>query len=129
MALQLTNILRDVGEDWAMGRLYLPLDELDAYGLSEADIAAGRVDARWQAFMRSQIARVRDLYRESAPGLRMLHRDGRFAIAAAADLYQAILGDIEAHGMDVFRRRAHVGNWGKLRRLPAIWWRSGAVMR
>lgn len=124
IALQLTNILRDVGEDWQAGRLYLPLDELAAFGLTEADIAAQRVDDRWRGFMRFQIERVRRLYREAAPGIGLLDADGRFAIAAAADLYRAILTDIEAHDYDVFQRRARIGSWGKLRRLPGIWWQS-----
>lgn len=124
VALQLTNILRDIGEDWAMGRVYLPLDELDAFGLDEADLAAGRVDDRWRAFMRLQIDRVHALYDEAAPGIAMLHSDGRFAISAAADLYRAILGDIEACDYDVFSRRAHVGLWAKLKRLPGIWWNT-----
>lgn len=124
VALQLTNILRDVGEDWRSGRLYLPLDELAGFGLGEADIAAGRVDGRWRAFMRFQIERVRRLYDAAMPGIALLDADGRFAIAAAASLYRAILGDIEAHDYDVFRRRARVDSWGKLRRLPGIWWQS-----
>ena len=124
VALQLTNILRDVGEDWAAGRLYLPQDELAAHGLSEADVAAGRGDARWRALMRFQIARNRRLYAEALPGVGMLHADGRFAIAAAAELYRAILLDIESHDYDVFTRRAHVTKRGKLRRLPGIWWRA-----
>ena len=124
VALQLTNILRDVGEDWEAGRLYLPRDELAAYGLDEADVAAGWVDDRWRAFMRFQIARNRRLYAEALPGVGMLHADGRFAIAAAAELYRRILEDIEAHDYDVFARRAHVTKWGKLRRLPGIWWRA-----
>ncbi|MBL8130455.1 MAG: squalene/phytoene synthase family protein [Anaerolineae bacterium] len=129
VALQLTNILRDVADDWRGGRLYLPLAELEAHGLSEADIAAGRVDDRWRAFMREQIARTRRLYDEAMPGIAMLHPEGRFAIAAAAELYRAILDDIEAHDYDVFSRRAHLSAWGKMRRLPGIWWRSrGAVM-
>jgi 15-cis-phytoene synthase len=124
VALQLTNILRDVGEDWRAGRLYLPLDDLAAFGLSEADIAAARVDARWKAFMRFQVERNRRLYDEAAPGTALLDADGRFAIAAAAGLYRAILDDVERGGYDVFRRRAQVGTVHKLRRLPAIWWRS-----
>ncbi len=124
VALQLTNILRDVGEDWRLGRLYLPQDELAAFGLTEGDLEAGRVDGRWRAFMRFQIERVRRLYAESLPGVAMLHRDGRLAIAAAAELYRAILDDIEAHDMDVFRRRAHVSTHGKLLRLPGIAWRA-----
>lgn len=121
VALQLTNILRDVGEDWRRGRLYLPQDELAAHGISEADISAGRPDGRWREFFRFQIARNRRLYAEAWPGIALLDPDGRFAIAAAADLYRAILSDIEAHDYDVFNRRAHVSTWGKLRRLPGLW--------
>ncbi len=127
VALQLTNILRDVSEDWQSGRLYLPLDELAGFGLSEADIAAGRVDDRWRAFMRFQIERVERLYDEAMPGIALLEADGRFAITAAAVLYRAILRDIEAHDYDVFTRRARVSAPGKLRRLPGIWWQSRAL--
>lgn len=124
VALQMTNILRDVGEDWQLGRVYLPQEELAAFKLTEADLAAGRIDRRWQAFMQFQLARNRRLYREAGPGIALLDAKGRFAIAAAAGLYQAILDDIEAHHYDVFHRRAHVTGWGKLRRLPGLWWQS-----
>ena len=127
VALQMTNILRDVGEDWQAGRLYLPQEELAAFGLSEADFEHGQVDDRWRAFMNFQITRTRRLYDEAEPGIAMLNADGRFAIAAAADLYRAILTDIEAHDYDVFSRRAHVGAVGKLARLPRIWRRSRTV--
>jgi phytoene synthase len=127
VALQMTNILRDVGEDWRSGRLYLPQEELDAYGLSEDDIAVGRVDERWRAFMRFQIERNRQIYAESWPGIALLDPDGRFSIAAAADLYRGILDDIEAHDYNVFNRRAYVNTLGKLSRLPGIWWRSQRV--
>lgn len=124
VALQMTNILRDVDEDWHAGRLYLPQEELASFDLSEADIAARQVDDRWLAFLRFQIERVRDLYARALPGVAFLAPVGRFAIAAAAELYQAILEDIEAHRGDVFSRRAYVSRWEKLRRLPGIWWRS-----
>ena len=124
LALQMTNILRDVAEDWQRGRLYLPQDELAAFGLAESDIANGRVTENWRAFMRFQIERNRRLYEEAWPGIGMLNKDGRFAIAAAAGLYRAILGDIERHDYDVFSRRAHIGTWGKLRRLPGLWAQS-----
>lgn len=128
VALQVTNILRDVADDWQANRLYLPQADLELFGLSEADIAVasttGQLPAEWQAFMRYQIGRNRRLYREALPGIHLLNRDGRFAVAAAADLYSAILDDIEAHGYDVFNRRAHTTTWNKLRRLPSIWWRS-----
>lgn len=127
VALQLTNILRDVAEDWRNGRVYLPQEELQAFGLHETDIAAGTVDGRWQRFMQFQIDRNRRFYDEAAPGLALLQADGRFAIAAAADLYRGILDDIEAHNADVFSRRAHVSTAGKLARLPGAWWRSRSL--
>ena len=124
VALQLTNILRDVAEDWENGRLYLPLEELAAFGLSEADIAAQNNDYRWKAFMAFQIERARQLYTEAMPGLALLERRGRVAVAAAAELYRAILDDIEAHNFNVFSRRAHISNRGKAIRIPGIWWRA-----
>ncbi len=124
VALQITNILRDIGEDWRTGRVYLPMDELTAYGLTEADLDKGQVDDRWRAFMHFQIERNRRLYAEARPGIALLNRDGRFAVAAASELYSAILNDIEAHDYDVFNRRAHVSAWGKVRKLPGIWWRN-----
>jgi phytoene synthase len=124
VALQLTNILRDVDEDWRAGRLYLPQDELAAFSLTEADIAARRINDRWLAFLRFQIERVHCLYANSLPGIAFLAPAGRFAIAAAAELYRAILEDILANGGDIFSRRAYVSRWEKLRRLPGIWYRS-----
>jgi phytoene synthase len=124
VALQITNILRDVGEDWRAGRLYLPQDELETFGITEADIDRGQVTPEWRAFMRFQIERNRQLYAESIPGIAMLERRGRFSIGAAGELYRAILTDIEQHDYDVFSRRAHVPLAGKVARLPGIWWRS-----
>jgi phytoene synthase len=124
VALQMTNILRDVGEDWRLGRVYLPQAELDAFGLDETDLGRARVTPQWRQFMRFQIERNRRLYAESLPGLALLHPEGRFAIAAAAHLYSGILTAIERMDYDVFTQRAYVGKWGKLRMLPGVWWRS-----
>ncbi len=127
VALQMTNILRDVGEDWRNGRLYLPQAELAAYGLSDANVAAGRVDDRWRAFMRFQIDRTRQLYAEALPGVALLGGGSRFAIQAAAELYAAILDDIEVHDYDVFNRRARADDRRKLALLPGIWRRARAA--
>lgn len=121
LVLQLTNILRDVGEDWRNGRLYLPTEDLARFGVSEEQIAQGVVDDRWRDLMRFEIARNRALYAEAWPGIAQLHPDGRFAIAAATGLYGAILEDIERHDYQAFSRRAHVSGVGKLARLPGIW--------
>lgn len=124
VALQLTNILRDVAEDWTRGRVYLPQDELHEFGLSDATIADGIVTDKWREFMRFQINRVHQLYDEALPGIALLNSDGQFAIGAAAGLYRAILDDIVANDYDVFSRRAHIGTIGKLSHLPGIWWRT-----
>jgi phytoene synthase len=121
VAMQLTNILRDIGEDWQRGRLYLPQSELAEFGIDESQTADGRVDDGWREFMKMQINRARELYTNSWPGIFMLHEDGRFAVAAATELYAGILCDIEAHDYDVFTRRAHLSKIRKLLMLPGIW--------
>lgn len=122
VALQLTNILRDVGEDARQGRIYLPQEDLRRFGYTEHDVAQGVIDARFRALMQFEIARTRQLYAEAWDGIRLLSRDGRLAIAAAADLYRAILDKIEQNDYDVFGRRAHLSTLEKLRRLPRLWW-------
>ena len=127
VALQMTNILRDVGEDWRAGRLYLPREELERYGLSDEDLTNGVVTGRWRSFMRFQIERNRRLYDEAMPGIGMLNADGRFAIAAAAGLYRGILDEIERNDYDNFHRRAVVSSGRKLCMLPGVWWQSRRV--
>ncbi len=124
VALQITNILRDVGEDYRAGRVYLPQEELTAFGITEDQIAAGRVDDRWREFMRFQIARNRLLYKEAWPGIALLDRDGRFSITAAATLYRGILDDLEAHDYNNFTRRSYVNKRGKVVRLAQAWWNA-----
>jgi 15-cis-phytoene synthase len=122
VALQLTNICRDVAEDWNRGRVYFPQDELAAFDLTEADIGNGIVTDRWRKFMQFQIERARKLYCEAWPGISLLAADGRTAVAAAAAFYAGILDDIESNDYDVFNRRAHVTGWGKARRVPELFW-------
>ncbi|NWF64091.1 MAG: phytoene/squalene synthase family protein [Chloroflexi bacterium] len=121
VALQMTNILRDVGEDYRNGRLYLPREELITYGLREEDIAEGCVTDNWRQFMKFQIERTRNLYDESWAGVKLLEREGQLAIGAASIFYQGILDDIEKHDYDVFSRRASLSALGKAAKLPALW--------
>ena len=120
VALQMTNILRDVGEDYQSGRLYLPREELAFYGIREQDIAEGRVTNHWRQFMKFQIDRTRQLYEESWEGVKMLEREGQLAIGAASVFYQGILDEIEKNDYDVFTRRVSLSTWGKARRIPAL---------
>lgn len=129
IALQLTNILRDVGEDAARGRIYLPLEDLERFGVREDDILAGVRSESFQALMCWEIARAEALYQASWPGIAMLHRDGQMAVAAAALLYRAILPKIAANGYDVFTRRACVPRREKLLLLPVIGLQLAALRR
>ncbi len=122
VALQLTNILRDVGEDFLQGRIYLPQEDLRRFGYGEADLANGVIDDRFRALMDFEIARARQLYAEAWDGIQLLSPDGRLAIAAAAELYRAILDKIVRNDYDVFNRRAHLSAVEKLVRLPRLLW-------
>jgi phytoene synthase len=127
VALQMTNILRDVGEDYRSGRLYLPREELIQYGIREEDIAAGRITDAWRQFMKFQIDRTRQLYEEAWPGVKLLEREGQLAIGAAATFYAGILDAIEANDYDNFNTRASLSAWEKASRIPALWWKLNAV--
>jgi len=120
VALQLTNILRDVGEDWQMGRLYLPQDELEDFGIVESDIDNGRLTPAWRRYMRFAIDRNRQLYEQAWPGLELLSPQGRRSVGAAAELYRGILDAIESLDYDVFRHRAYLNRWEKIRRLSRV---------
>ncbi len=102
VALQLINIVRDVAEDWRLGRVYLPQDELAAFGVSEDDLAAGRVTPQWRALMAFHSARARARLAEGLGLLESLDRRSRLCVAVFAGLYQATLDRIETDGFRVF---------------------------
>jgi phytoene synthase len=118
IANQLTNILRDVGEDARRGRIYLPLEDLAKFNYTEADLMAGVVDDRWRALMAFEIDRARHYYAEAEVGISLLSPDARWPVWAALDLYRQILDVIEENGYDVFNRRAYVPSLRKLVTLP-----------
>lgn len=118
IANQLTNILRDVGEDARRGRIYIPLDELALFNYTEADLVNGVVDDRWRELMRFQIQRARKFFAEAERGINALSRDARFPVWAALMLYSGILNEIERNDYDVFRKRAYVPGPRKLTCLP-----------
>jgi 15-cis-phytoene synthase len=124
VALQLTNILRDIGEDAARGRIYLPQEDLRRFDYSEDELLRGVVNDRFKALMEFEMERAERLYEEGLVGIRYLSTDGRFAIASAITVYRAILGCIRANAYDVFTRRAHLGLASKLLILPGVWWRT-----
>ncbi len=108
VAMQLTNILRDVKEDWQRGRLYIPQEELLSFEVSEQEIGAGRVTSAYEALMKYQIARARSYYREAAPGIaRILSLPVRLTTLAMARLYEGILDKLEKNpSQNLFSRAA-----------------------
>ena len=114
VAMQLSNFLRDVGEDWRRGRVYLPMEDLARYGYTKQDLASGVVDERFVALMRFEIDRARSLYGVADEGMKYIPRGRRFPVVVARELYAAILDRIEAQHYDVFRRRAQVSRPAKL---------------
>ena len=118
IGFQLTNILRDVGEDLERGRIYLPQDELASFGLTEEDLFRCEVTEKYRNFMKFQIARARDYYAIAKRGVPMLGKDARFAVQASLDLYSRILDVIERNDYDNFRKRAFTTKLEKLSILP-----------
>jgi 15-cis-phytoene synthase len=110
LAFQLTNFLRDVGEDLDRGRVYLPADDLARHG---ADVWSRQVTPAWRSFLAEQIARNRELYRLAAPGIAMLPPASARCVATAHTLYARILDRIEAADYDVFSGRVRVPTWRK----------------
>jgi phytoene synthase len=127
IANQLTNILRDVGEDAHRGRIYLPIEDLERFNYSPDELLKGVNDDRWKAFMRFQIDRAREYYDSAERGIRALNPDSRWPVWSALLLYQGILDVIEANNYDVFQRRAYVPLPRKLLYLPVAWLRSQAL--
>lgn len=122
IALQLTNILRDVGEDASRGRVYLPLEDIERFGLTYAHFCHGQVDERFVRLLDFEIARAERLYSEAWPGIGLLSPDSRLSVATAATVYRGILNKIRQNRYDVFNQRAHLGLGAKLAHLPRTWW-------
>ena len=113
VAMQLTNILRDVGEDAARGRCYLPDEDLATFGLDSERVLHDptlKNDPRWAELMRHEVARARALYHAASPGIALLAPDAQRCARACADGYAAILGVIERNGYESFSVRARVGS-------------------
>ncbi|MFM8258474.1 MAG: phytoene synthase [Vulcanococcus sp.] len=118
IANQLTNILRDVGEDRARGRIYLPQEDLARFGYSEAELLDGVLNDSWRELMRFQLARARAWFARSEAGVRWLAPDARWPVWASLRLYRGILDVIEELDYDVFNHRAYVPTAGKMLDLP-----------
>ena len=111
-AFQMSNFVRDVGEDLDRGRVYLPQEDLDAHGVTRADLHHGRRTGELlpgvEELLRSEVARTRELYRRAEPGIDLLDPTSRDSIRCAFDLYGGILGAVEEAGFRVLHQRVAV---------------------
>ncbi|SDV49903.1 squalene synthase HpnC [Chitinasiproducens palmae] len=119
-ALQLINFWQDVAVDWAKGRVYLPADAMHAHGVTEAQLAAGEVDARLRGLLGAEIARARTMMLAGAPLARRLGGRFGFELRLVVQGGLRILEKIEANDYDVFRRRPTLGR----RDAPMMLWRA-----
>ncbi|KAL5976735.1 platinum sensitivity [Asimina triloba] len=124
---QLTNILRDVGEDAQRGRVYLPQDELAQFGLGDEDVFSRKVSDRWREFMKKQIARARFYFNQAEEGALQLDKASRWPVCSSLILYKKILDAIEENGYDNLTKRAYVGRTKKLLMLPLAYTRARAM--
>ena len=115
IALQLINIMRDVREDWELGRVYLPQDELASFGVSEDDIAAGNASPAWHALMTFQAERARAYLQDGVGLLKSLDSRSALCVSTFAGLYRATLDRIEQRGYDVFEGPPRLSALTKLR--------------
>jgi len=108
LAMELTSILRTVGDALVRGRIYLPLDEIESFGYSEAELHQHTRNSAFRTLMGFQAERARSYYHKVAPGLDLLDRRGSFAVRVAYDLSVSTLGRVEASDFDVFQRRPNL---------------------
>jgi len=115
IAMQLTNIIRDIKEDKERGRIYLPLDELKEFGLSEDDIIKERWSENMREFIKYQVQRARKYYEDASYGISLLEPESRFAIVSAMKIYGEILSKIEENDYNPFNHRVFVPTSEKIK--------------
>ena len=109
VAFQLSNFIRDVGEDLRRGRVYLPMEDLAAFGVTREHLDHGVVDGPVRRLLAFEVARTREIYRSARSGVRLLHPTSRPCIETALALYGGILDEVEAADFDVLSQRVSVG--------------------
>lgn len=113
IAMQLSNFWRDIGQDWRIGRIYIPREDLARFDVTEADLAAGRVTPNFIALLEYEFARTDAYYRHAATGVRNL-KTGRLGVMAGLEVYRGIHVAIRRNGYDVFTLRATTTRWQKV---------------
>jgi phytoene synthase len=123
IAFQLTNILRDVREDAARGRIYLPAEDRRWFGVTEEDIMQGRATPQFLELMRFEAQRARDYYRQAEPLFERIEPESRATLAVMIGVYRAVLDKLERRGFPVFAERVSLTGPEKLAVVARHWWR------
>lgn len=123
IAMQLTNILRDIGEDLKRDRIYLPAEDLIEFNVTEEDLFNHNLSENFISLMQFQVERTRTYYESAKLGVDMLSKDSRLPVWLALENYSRILSKIEQNGYDVFSQRAHLTSVEKFSILPRIMFR------
>lgn len=120
-AMQLTNFVRDIGEDLKRRRIYIPLEDLEHFGVTEGMLLRSELSPSFVKMMKFQIERARHLYQVADRGMNDLPRNGRLAVRLARELYSRILDRVEANGYDVFTKRARTSKFEKVAVATKLW--------
>ena len=120
IAMQITNILRDVGEDLDRDRIYIPGDDLESFKITEEELFRHEVSEKFIDLIKFQIERARHYYKESEKGVPMLNKDSRLPVLLAKENYSRILNKIEENQYQIFNRRAYLNATEKFSILPKI---------
>jgi 15-cis-phytoene synthase len=121
LAFQLTNILRDVKEDAARGRIYLPLEDLRRFGVTEEEILRGETDGRFHDLMQFEAARAQEYYDKAQPLIAMIDPVSRPTFIIMYRIYRGLLTRIEANGYNVFQERASLSTAAKVGIVAQTW--------
>jgi len=125
VAFQITNILRDIGEDAiTRGRIYLPRQDMEKFSVTEEQIKEQRVDDNFVELMKHEIARARMYYKRAKSGVQMLDEKSRLSVQISLDVYAKILDKIEENNYDSLTKRAYLTKWEKFAEIPFSWYRT-----
>jgi phytoene synthase len=123
IGMQLSNFWRDIGQDWGIGRVYIPQEDMERFGYTEADIAAKRVNSQLIDLLEFEIGRTEAYYEQARTGVVLLG-SGQWGVMSALEIYRAILLSIRRNQYDVFTKRAGTSKWQKLALAASARWQT-----
>jgi len=123
VAMQLSNFWRDIPYDWSIGRVYIPLEDLDRFGVCEEEIAVGHITRPFKQLLEFEIKRTEQYYRKARLGVAML-ASGQWGILSGLEIYRAILTSIRRARYNIFKRHAGASKIGKTALVALAWWNT-----